>query len=56
VAVAGPGVISLDALFGLEALWAPAVVWISLAAAVVLALGNVGMRRTSADAGHGAEA
>jgi putative oxidoreductase len=56
VAVAGPGVISLDALFGLEALWAPAVVWISLAAAVVLALGNVGMRGTSADAGHGAEA
>lgn len=56
VAVAGPGVISLDALFGLEALWAPAVVWISLAAAVLLALGNVAMRRPSSDAGRTAEA
>lgn len=40
------GAHSVDALVGLDALWGPAVAWIALAAAIVVALINVAMRRS----------
>ena len=46
IAFAGPGAWSLDAWLGLEGLWTAANAWIALAAAVVLAAGNLAMRRS----------
>ena len=44
-ALSGPGRYSLDALFGLQSLWTPALSWIALALAIVGALGNLAIRR-----------
>src|SRR5262245_14754938 len=46
LAFAGPGSFSLDAVLGLERLWAPGVAWIALAAGVVLAAVNLAGRRS----------
>ena len=46
IAFAGPGAWSLDAALGLGGLWTPVNAWIALAAAVVLAAGNLAMRRS----------
>ncbi|HKK28675.1 MAG TPA: DoxX family protein [Gemmatimonadota bacterium] len=54
LAVTGPGPVSLDAAFGLEGLSTPTASWIAIAAAVVLALGNVALRRPAGDAGEAA--
>ena len=43
--LAGPGVFSLDALFGLESLWAPRIAWAALALGVVGAVANLATRR-----------
>ena len=45
LAFAGPGVYSLDALFGIGSVWPSNAPWLALAAAVVLALLNVMARR-----------
>jgi putative oxidoreductase len=45
IALAGPGLYSLDTLFGISGLWQPATAWITVGAAVVLALLNVAARR-----------
>lgn len=41
----GPGAYSLDALFGLSALWTPAVTWTALALAIVSGAANLALRR-----------
>ena len=41
----GPGVFSLDALFGLESLWAPRIAWAVLALGIVGAVANLATRR-----------
>ncbi len=45
LAFAGPGVFSLDALFGISSAWPSNAPWLALAAAVVLALLNIVARR-----------
>ena len=45
IALTGPGALSADAALGLTALWTPAVVWASLALAVVGGVGNLALRR-----------
>ncbi|HEY9505678.1 MAG TPA: DoxX family protein [Gemmatimonadales bacterium] len=50
LALTGPGAYSLDALLGLEALWAPAVAWAAIAAGLVGGLANLLVRRTPAAA------
>ena len=41
----GPGLYSLDSLFGLSAIWPASLTWIALGVAIVLAFGNVLVRR-----------
>ena len=48
LAFAGPGPISLDTAFGIDGAWSDAARWITIAAAVLLALANLAVRRTSA--------
>jgi putative oxidoreductase len=48
IAVVGPGDYSLDAALGLHDLSSPRTVWIALAAAVVLAIANLALRRPPA--------
>jgi len=43
--LAGPGAYSLDALFGLTALWTPALAWIALALAIIGGAANLALRR-----------
>jgi putative oxidoreductase len=50
LALAGPGRYSLDALLGLQWLWAPRIAVIALAIGVVGALGNLLARRPAASA------
>ncbi len=50
LALTGPGAYSLDALFGLEALWAPAVAWTALAIGATGGVLNLFARRTTAAA------
>jgi putative oxidoreductase len=50
LALTGPGVYSLDALFGLESLWTPVVAWLAIAAGVFGGLANLLVRRTPATA------
>ena len=45
LALTGPGVFSLDALFGLEALWNPRVALVALAVGIVGGVGNVAIRK-----------
>jgi putative oxidoreductase len=45
LAFAGPGAYSVDALLGWNAIWPANLQWIALGAAVVLALGNLVVRR-----------
>lgn len=45
LALTGPGAYSLDALLGLEALWAPGVAWAALAVGVIGGLANLFVRR-----------
>ena len=45
LAFAGPGLYSLDAALGLEQLWTPRTAWITIGVAVLLALGNLAVRR-----------
>jgi putative oxidoreductase len=45
LAFAGPGAYSLDAVLGFAALGDPVRIWIVIAIAVVLALGNIAVRR-----------
>lgn len=46
IAFAGPGAYSLDTLFGIDGLWTDGTRWITLGIAVILAVGNIAMRRT----------
>jgi len=50
LALTGLGRYSLDTLFGLTPLWTPAVTWGVLAAAVVGAIANLALRRTTVHA------
>ena len=45
LALTGPGLISLDALLGLQSLWTPQVKWVVIAAGVVGGILNLGLRR-----------
>jgi len=42
---AGAGVYSIDSLLGLSAIWPANLTWIALGVAVLLALGNILVRR-----------
>jgi putative oxidoreductase len=53
IAFAGPGAWSLDAALGLESLWTPANAWLGLGIAVLLAAGNLAMRRSPQEAPAG---
>ena len=44
LALTGPGAYSLDALLGLESLWAPSLAWAAIAAGIVGGLANVLVR------------
>jgi putative oxidoreductase len=46
LALTGPGAYSLDALLGLESLWAPPVVWTAIMAGVLGGTANLLLRRT----------
>lgn len=48
LAFAGPGAFSVDALLGLNSIWSENLQWIAVGTAVVLALGNVAIRRPAA--------
>jgi putative oxidoreductase len=50
LALTGPGAFSVDAAFGLTALWTPAVTLAVVAAGAVGGLFNLGLRRPAADA------
>jgi putative oxidoreductase len=57
LAVTGPGLFSLDALLGLEALWSPPFAAIALAIGVIAGIGNLVARRPPASgSGAGARA
>jgi putative oxidoreductase len=43
----GPGLLSLDAVLGLDALWAPAVAWIALGIGAAGGIVNLALRRTA---------
>ena len=45
LALAGPGLFSLDALLGLESLWSPAFAAAALAVGVIGGIGNLAARR-----------
>ena len=47
LAVTGPGVYSLDALFGIAPMWTPEASWAALAIGVVGAAANLALRRTA---------
>jgi putative oxidoreductase len=48
LALTGPGLYSLDALFGLSAYWTPAVVWSAVAIGVAGGVTNIAIRRPAA--------
>ena len=48
IALAGPGVYSLDALLGISELWSWTITWTALAAGVIGGLANVAARRAAA--------
>jgi hypothetical protein len=43
--VTGPGLFSLDAVLGLQSLWAPAVAWVALAIGIGSGIANLAIRR-----------
>jgi putative oxidoreductase len=45
LALTGPGLFSLDALFGLQALWSPTLAGVALAIGVIGGIGNLAARR-----------
>lgn len=45
LALTGPGLLSLDALLGLQALWNPALAWLALGVGIVGGAGNLAVRR-----------
>lgn len=45
LALTGPGLFSLDAVLGLEALWAPRIAWLAIAVGVVGGIANLAVRR-----------
>jgi len=45
LALAGPGLYSLDALLGLETLWSPALTGVALVIGVIGAIANLAVRR-----------
>ncbi len=45
LALTGPGLFSLDAVVGLDALWTPAFALVALAAGIVGSIGNLALRR-----------
>lgn len=47
LALTGPGLFSLDALLGLQAVWTPAIVWAAIAIGVVGGVINLGLRRSA---------
>ena len=47
LAFVGPGAYSLDAAFGIDGVWTDASRWIAIGIAVLLALGNLAVRRTA---------
>jgi putative oxidoreductase len=47
IALAGPGLFSLDALLGLDALWTPKLVWAVLLVGVAGGFGNLLLRRSA---------
>jgi putative oxidoreductase len=50
LALTGPGIYSLDAVFGLEALWTPAVAWSAVGLGVAGGVANLLVRRSPAAA------
>ncbi|MFI5256236.1 MAG: DoxX family protein [Gemmatimonadales bacterium] len=48
LALTGPGLYSLDELFGLQTLWTPSLAWIALALGIAGGVGNLAARRTVA--------
>jgi putative oxidoreductase len=56
LALTGPGLFSLDALFGLESLWSPALAAAALAVGIVGGVGNLAARRPAAVPAGEAEA
>jgi putative oxidoreductase len=47
LALTGPGLFSLDALFGLQSLWTPGIVWAAIAIGVVGGVANLALRRSA---------
>jgi putative oxidoreductase len=47
LALTGPGLLSLDALLGLESLWTPGIVWAAIAIGVVGGVINLALRRVA---------
>lgn len=45
LALTGPGLFSLDAMFGLEQLWTPAAAWVVLGVAALGSIGALALRR-----------
>ncbi len=45
LALTGPGLLSLDALLGLQALWNPALAWVALGVGIAGGAGNLAVRR-----------
>jgi putative oxidoreductase len=45
LALTGPGLYSLDELFGLQTLWTPSLAWIALALGIAGGVGNLAARR-----------
>jgi len=50
IAFAGPGAWSLDTMLGIGAVWTDSLRWIAMGVAVVLALGNLAIRRPASKA------
>ena len=50
LALTGPGAYSLDALFGLQELWSPALAAVALAVGVIASVGNLVVRHRAAPA------
>jgi putative oxidoreductase len=50
LALTGPGAYSLDALLGLESLWAPAIGWTAIAVGIAGGVANLAVRKVPANA------
>jgi len=52
LALTGPGVLSLDAAFGLTELWTPALAWTALAVGALGGVANLAIRKTAPAPAH----